>query len=178
MTSNRRILVVGVSGSGKTTLARQISERLDVPHIEMDALRWEAEWTVSAEFTQRLDHATAQPNWVMDGNSTKQRDLTWPRADTIIWLDYPFPLVFYRVFVRTMRRILAREKLWAGNVETFRAQFATRDSILLWVIQVYGKRKRFFRKMMTGNDFPNLHWIRLTSPREVTTLLEQLKTHP
>ncbi len=33
-----RIAVIGTSGSGKTTLARQISQRLRVPHIELDAI--------------------------------------------------------------------------------------------------------------------------------------------
>jgi adenylate kinase family enzyme len=41
----RRIHVVGTSGSGKTTLARQIAERLDIPHVELDALHWEPHWT-------------------------------------------------------------------------------------------------------------------------------------
>lgn len=41
----QRISVVGTSGSGKTTLARQISQRLSIPHVELDALHWEPNWT-------------------------------------------------------------------------------------------------------------------------------------
>ncbi|NRQ14478.1 hypothetical protein [Ensifer sesbaniae] len=32
----QRILVIGCSGSGKSTLSRQLSERLDLPHLAMD----------------------------------------------------------------------------------------------------------------------------------------------
>lgn len=40
----QRISIVGTSGSGKTTLARQISQLLDIPHVELDALHWEPNW--------------------------------------------------------------------------------------------------------------------------------------
>ncbi|WP_242038993.1 ATP-binding cassette domain-containing protein [Anabaena lutea] len=37
----QRISIIGSSGSGKTTLAKQISQRLSIPHIELDYLHWE-----------------------------------------------------------------------------------------------------------------------------------------
>ena len=41
----RRVSVVGVSGSGKTTTARALARRLGVPHIELDAIYHQADWT-------------------------------------------------------------------------------------------------------------------------------------
>jgi hypothetical protein len=41
----QRISVVGTSGSGKTTTAAQIAKRLGIPHVKMDALHWEPNWT-------------------------------------------------------------------------------------------------------------------------------------
>ncbi|HEY9878873.1 MAG TPA: AAA family ATPase, partial [Leptolyngbyaceae cyanobacterium] len=35
-----RVAVVGAPGSGKTTLARQIAQKLQIPHVELDALFW------------------------------------------------------------------------------------------------------------------------------------------
>ena len=43
-----RIIVVGVTGSGKSTLARQLAERYGVPHVELDAHNWEANWVQGA----------------------------------------------------------------------------------------------------------------------------------
>ncbi len=40
----QRISVVGTSGSGKTTLARDISQLLGIPHVELDYLHWEPNW--------------------------------------------------------------------------------------------------------------------------------------
>lgn len=57
----RRISVVGVTGAGKTTLARRLSDLLDVPHVELDALHWEPNWTPAPVdvFRDRVTEATA-----------------------------------------------------------------------------------------------------------------------
>jgi len=39
-----RIAVIGTSGAGKTTLARRIAGRLKLPHVELDAINWQAGW--------------------------------------------------------------------------------------------------------------------------------------
>ena len=41
----QRLVVVGTSGSGKTTVAGQLALILGVPHIELDSLHWEPDWT-------------------------------------------------------------------------------------------------------------------------------------
>ncbi|MGD1949571.1 MAG: shikimate kinase, partial [Leptolyngbyaceae cyanobacterium] len=61
----QRISVVGTSGSGKTTLARQVSQRLQIPHFELDALYWEPNWGKPAEdiFRQRVSDALMGECW-------------------------------------------------------------------------------------------------------------------
>ena len=41
----QRIVVIGTTGSGKTTLAKALSARLNLPHVEMDAIHWGPNWT-------------------------------------------------------------------------------------------------------------------------------------
>jgi adenylate kinase family enzyme len=36
----RRVAVIGGTGSGKTTVSRRLAQRLDVQHVELDALFW------------------------------------------------------------------------------------------------------------------------------------------
>ena len=56
------------------------------------------------EFRRLIREATAGDAWIVAGNYTKfSHELTWPRADTIIWLDLPLPLLSLRL----LRQILA-----------------------------------------------------------------------
>ena len=63
------------------------------------------------------------PGWVLAGNYSKLRDIIWPRAESIIWLDYPFLLVFERLLSRTKRRWWRKELLWGTNSERLLSQF-------------------------------------------------------
>jgi adenylate kinase family enzyme len=88
----QRISVIGATGSGKTTVARRTAEALGVPHIELDALHWEPDWEEAPleVFRERVSDAIQGERWVVDGNYSKVRDMVWGRADTVLWLDYPF----------------------------------------------------------------------------------------
>ena len=139
-----RIVVVGSTCAGKTTLARHLSALLDIPHVELDALNWEANW-VAAQlevFRQRVEDAVAGDAWVVDGNYSAARDLVWPRATALIWLDYPLRTLFWRLLRRTLRRTLTGEELWNGNREQFRVQFLSSDSLFLWLLRTYRRRRR------------------------------------
>jgi adenylate kinase family enzyme len=164
----RRILVVGTSGSGKTTLARELGRRLDIPHYELDALHWGPNWTSTPaeEMRLRVAKATAGEVWVIDGNYGKTQDITVARADTIIWLDYALPVIMWQLLRRTIRRTVKREELWAGNRESLRTTFFSRDSILVWALQTYGRRRKQYTAMMTDPDYAHLTFIQLRSPRE------------
>jgi adenylate kinase family enzyme len=180
----RRIHIVGTSGSGKTTLARQLAARLAIPHVELDAFQWQPDWTPLDQdiFRARLAEALAGDSWIVDGNYYSLRDLTLARADTLVWLDYPLPLVLWRVSVRTVRRLLARDELWNGNHERLRSVFS-RDSIILWALTSWGRNRSLYRQMMThpDADVAHLHIIRLRSPRATHVWLSSLaaaQAHP
>lgn len=171
-----RYLVIGTCGSGKTTLAHRLSRRLAIPHVELDALHWEPGWTEAPPevFRARVDASTAGERWVVDGNYGAVRDLLWPRATTVIWLDYAFPRVAARLWARTLRRALKRETLWAGNRESLRKSFCSRDSILLWQLQTYWRRRRDYPRLFAQPEFAHLVLERVGSPREGERLLERL----
>ena len=105
-----RVVVVGTSCSGKTTFSRTLSQRLNVAHIELDALYWGPNWTARApdEFRANVCQATEATAWVCDGNYSLVRDLVWERANTLIWLNYSFSNSLSRVTMRVKVRATAR----------------------------------------------------------------------
>src|ERR1700687_4971827 len=75
------------------------------------------------------------PAWVGAGTYGAVRDLLWPRADTIVWLDSPLPLVLGRLAARTLRRGITREVLWSGNRENLweHAMVWSKRSLFHWL---------------------------------------------
>ncbi|MCY7320602.1 MAG: adenylate kinase [Phormidesmis sp. CAN_BIN36] len=173
---NCRIAIVGTSGSGKTTLARQISQRLAIPHVELDALHWEPNWTEAPidVFRSRVEKALSGDAWVVDGNYSKIRPVVWSRADTIVWLDYPFSVVMRRILQRTIRRVVLQEDCCNGNRETFQKAFLSRDSIIVWVVKTYQKNRRQYSTLFQQPEFAHLKKVRLTSSKMVQRWLEEV----
>ena len=173
--SGRRIAVVGVSGSGKTTLAHTLAERLAIPHVELDALHWEPNWTpaLPATFRERVTEALASDAWVVDGNYSTVRDLIWSRADTLIWLDYSFPTIYARLTRRTVARMIRREQLWGTNYERLSELFA-RDSIFVWAYTSRPRQRRDSPLLLASPEYAHLQVIHLFSPRATAHWLAQI----
>jgi adenylate kinase family enzyme len=176
----RRINVVGTTGSGKTTIARALAARLAIPYIELDALFWKPGWTGTpdGEFLPAVDAATRGDRWVLDGNYSRTRSIVWPRAETIVWLDYSFPRVFGQLLWRTIRRSVAREPLWSDNHERFMTSFFSRDSILVWCLKTYGRRRRTYPELARRPEHAHLQFVRLRSPRQTRRWLASIAAGP
>ncbi len=176
----QRIIVIGNTGAGKSSLARALAARLDVPFVELDALFWEPGW-VEAEpeiFRQRVSEATAGDAWVVAGNYTgRTMDLTWPRADTFLWLDLPLSVLLPRLVRRGWRRSRSNELLWGTNTETFWKHLKLWDqteSLLAFAMRAHAKKRREFETAMHDPRFAHARWIRLRSGNEARALLAEV----
>ena len=172
----QRISVVGTTGSGKTMIAREISKVLQLPHIELDALYWDKNWTGVSDqvFHDRVMTAIKSERWVVDGNYSRVRNLVWERADTVVYLDYSFWRVFWQLLKRTIRRSIQGEELWSGNREELRKSFFSQDSILLWMLQTYHRRRKQYPKLFQQPEYAHLCVVRLKSSRMKDEWLSRL----
>ena len=161
-----RIVVVGTSGSGKTTLAGALAKRLVAPHVEFDAYRHGPNWIPTPDdlFRRNIAEALSDGKWVADGNYGVIRDLAWTRATTIVWLDYPFHVVFWRLFRRTKARAITGAELWNGNREILWRHFLTKDSLFLWALQTHWSLRKTFSEALAAPEHSHLAILRFRAP--------------
>ena len=140
-----------------------------MPHVEFDALRFAEDWVQMHDdvFGERVEAFTEGDAWVVDGNySRTAHNPRWDRAQTVVWLDYAFLVCGWRLLRRTVLRVAKREELWHGNRETFWHSFAGRDSILLWFLRTFRRRRRQYEATMADPANAHLTFVRVRSPRE------------
>lgn len=178
MGGQMRIVVVGTSGAGKTTLARRVAALLELPHIELDALNWQLGWRDLTrhdpeEFVRRVNEAIEAEAWVLDGNYGPVRDMVWPRATHLVWLDYERPVIMARVISRTFVRALLRTELWAGNRERWRHLLRPSHPIR-WAWNTWERRRRETAERLAQSECAHLAVLRLRRPSEVPRALDFL----
>ena len=174
-----KINVIGTSGSGKSTLARNISQKLNIPYIELAALFWKPDWqgTPDEEFFARLtEKLAASDGWVIDGNYKRTQAVKWREIDMIVWVDYSFGRTLYQAVKRAATRAWAQKEIWAGtgNRESFRKSFFSRDSIILWTLKTYAKNRRQYQALFNDPDWQHVRFVRLRSPQQTQVFLRDL----
>jgi adenylate kinase family enzyme len=173
-----RVVVIGSSCAGKTTFARALATARGCPHIELDELFWSADWQPKpvAQFRRLVADRAGATHWVADGNYGSAREVLWPRATTVVWLDPGLPRVFWRGLRRTAARAVNREELWHGNRESLGRTFFSRESLLLWIVTTFHRRRREFERLRASSEFAHLTWHRARGPREAGALLGLLQS--
>ena len=162
----RRLSVIGCAGAGKTTLAREIARRLGYRHIELDGLYHQPDWQPRPEdeFRQAVTAALRGDDWIIDGNYSVVRPIVLARADLVIWLDLPRPLVMRQLVLHTLRRRLTRQTLWNGNRERWSnlLSFKPEKSVIAWAWTRHAvHRQRYLAEMQAAP--PERRYVRLRS---------------
>jgi adenylate kinase family enzyme len=172
----KRVVIIGSSCAGKTTFANKLAATIGAKHIELDALHWEPNWKEAdgAVFRARVQAALDSDSWVVDGNyREKIKDIVWPIADTLIWLDPSLTVVLRRFFLRSFRRSMSGELLWGHSKETLRNNIFSKNSLLMWILSTHKKRTASYLKLLE-NPPTGVAVFRLRSEKQVTEFFRQL----
>lgn len=171
-----RIAIVGVSGSGKTTLARKAATRLDIPHIEIDAVHHLAGWEPNPNFVADMAHALDVPDWVCDGNYHPVEEIVRGAADVIVCFDLPRRQVMRQVVTRTLRRSFTREELWNGNREsaTNLLRWDPERNIIRWAWVYHRRRLERMRASEQSGAWDHAQVIWVQSHAEADAWLDSL----
>jgi adenylate kinase family enzyme len=167
----RKVVVVSTaSGNGKTTVGRALAARLQVPFHELDALHHGPNWTEATpeELHAKVAPILESPGWVIDGAYRgKLGDLVLERAELVVWLDLPLWVWLPRLVRRTAVRIATREELWNGNREELRYALHPRNSVVVYAVRGYRKRRRAYEL-----EFARFPLLRLRSQAEVDRFID------
>lgn len=168
-----RISVFGLPGTGKTTLAHQLGRLWQLPVHEMDDVLFTREGALPlTEFRAAVKELTDGPAWIAEGNYSKLRDITWDRAELVIWLDYRLPTTLKRVTMRNLRRLSGREN--ATRPLTWRAAFFSRRSIFSNAVRKYLRNRTKYTRQIQQTTANGVCVLRFRSPRQTRRWLAQV----
>lgn len=168
-----RILIAGAAGAGKTTLALRIAAATGMPHTEIDALYWRAGWTANESFVEEVEALVAGDSWVTEFQYREVLPILASRADLLVWLRPPRPVVVLRVVRRTIRRRVRRELLWGVNREQpLWHVFTDRDHIIRYAIRGFRVTEDRLRDAVAAH--PELRVVQVRSRRAAERLLARL----
>jgi adenylate kinase family enzyme len=172
--TGRRIVVAGTSGSGKSTLARTVAVRLGLPYTELDELFHGPDWQRRPEFEADVEALTSREAWIIDSAGYDSvRDLTWSRADTLIWLDFSRPVVMGRVLRRSVARATFDRELWNGNTEGF-ADWRDPEHPVRWAWATHGSKRSDTRARLADPRWAHLRLVHLRSPAKAREWLKSV----
>lgn len=171
-----RVLFYGVTGSGKSSAAHAYAAASGLPEVSADDdIGWLPGWQQRSVEQQReiATDVAARDSWVLDSAYGVWRDIVVPRAELLVAMDYPRWLSLGRLIRRSVRRVVTRQPVCNGNVETLARLFA-KDSIFYWHFNSFARKKRVFRAWQADPDMPPVLVFR--KPRELDNWLTQVAT--
>jgi hypothetical protein len=89
------------------------------------------------------------------------------RADVLVWLDLPIPLVLWRLLRRTHGRNRDKTELWNGNVEP---GWRTSLGLLIWP----ALKSSFTNRREFPSRYTDIHMQRLRSDRDVRAFVQSI----
>jgi adenylate kinase family enzyme len=169
----RKIVIIGCCGGGKTTLAYQLSRKLSIEVYDLDDHFWHAGWVVTPDDRwQEIQHElVGRDSWIISGTYTSTLDIRINAADTIIFLDLPLWLCFWRVIKRKVKNYYGLEQSLPKRVQgSHKFGFKAIRSDLGFLLYVLKFKKNYnapIRKILDRVK-ADKKVIKLSSPKEVT----------
>jgi len=132
----RRVVILGSGGAGKTTLATELGRRTGLPVVHLDQHFWHPGWVETPRDEWRIAQRQlfAGDEWIADGNYSATLDERLPRADTVVFCDFPT--------WRTLARAIGRSATNRGRAVQAVGCPERIDPQFLWWVACYRTRTR------------------------------------
>ncbi|RAV16745.1 DNA topology modulation protein FlaR [Paenibacillus contaminans] len=106
-----RIHIIGGAGSGKSYIAALLSQKLTIPHYDLDDIFWDNEVDVygvkapEQQRDQKLREIVSQDSWIIEGVYRSWVEPSFSAANNIIVLMPPLSVQESRIWKRYEERI-------------------------------------------------------------------------
>jgi len=165
-----KIFIFGKPGGGKSSLSNKLSAKTGINNYALDLVQYSSSGEpVSPEvFSRKHAELISLDNWVIDGFGTVESFWsTVEAADTLVYLDLPYPLHYWWVTKRLLRSFYLKPEGWPEGSSVLKGMLASwkhlRLSPKFWTselfekIQVIGKGKTIHRLSSVAQikDFSN-----------------------
>lgn len=164
-----KIVVVGSSGAGKSLFAKDLGSILKIKVSHLDRLFWQSDWEEKTNFVRKQileDLIDEEKRWIIDGNYLRFAEIHVEAADTIIFLETPSLLCFWRLIERHRKyRKRSRDDIPEGCTDRLTLLH------LLKVLIFHFQGKRTIEQTLL--NYPSKRIIRLHSVQEITDFFAQ-----
>lgn len=126
------MIIIGCPGTGKTTFAFQLARLTRLPLEHLDYHYYDERFDFAANRPAWRDHVAgmvAADRWIIEGNYKSTFDIRMPRADTIIFFDYPRRVAMWRAL---KRRVMYHRTLRPDMPPTWKEHISTGLAKTIW----------------------------------------------
>ena len=130
----KKVAVFGNTGGGKSTLSRKLSEMTNLPLYVLDKIQYKPGGVAVPyeEFKQNHAEIINKYEWVIDGfGSLETVWLTLGKADTLVYIDLPLPVHFWRVTKRFITGFFVPPKGWSENSPLWKSSLQSYNNLWL-----------------------------------------------
>lgn len=134
-----KIVIIGNSSSGKSTLARELQQRQNLAHLDLDTLAWlptqpPTRSPLNEAAKAIHDFTTRHDAWVIEGCYTDLAELALAAADELVFMNLPV----------TQCLDNARQRPWEPHkYDTAEAQDANLAMLLDWIAEYHSREGTF-----------------------------------
>lgn len=170
----RRVAIFGNAGGGKSTLARQLAAITGLPLHVIDKLQFRegGEAVPHDEYLKRHGDVLAQETWIIDGYGDPAT--VWERcslADTLIHIDLPLRVHYWRVTKRLISGLFADPEGWPKNSPLWRSTMSSYKVIPLCHRYMTPKYRQLAIDHASSKRVAHLR-----SPRQVKAFLHEVRS--
>lgn len=167
----KKIVVIGPCGAGKTFFCFKLLSILNYPLFHMDKIIFKSNWEriEKRELEEKLKTIMMNnQSWIIDGNYRETLALRFRHADTIIFLDYPRYIYFYRI----VKRYIQHRKKKRVDVSEGCKQFID-CNFIRHNLHFKKETRPYFLELI--EKFPDKKVIFFKNPQQLNGFLRTLK---